>query len=440
MSSKNSFSSRLGFFAAAAGSAIGLCNIWKFPYEVNKYGGILYIAAYLFFATILAFPAVMADLRLGKRAQGGMAGAFPAFGKRGKALTGGLALLALIYFAFYSVIVGWLIGYLEAMLTGELLNCGDYTHFWNDLQSNIYSNLLYTIVGIVGVGLINQADLNAGLERWCKILLPILCLFLLLLVGYVLYLPGTFEQVKNIFTPSFDDFSWAGLGSAMTQSFLSLGLGCGIMITYGAYVSDKEDLRKAAGVIVFSDIAVALLAVLLILPLVYVKHGTVEQDTALVFISLPHIFASLGSVAGMVIGTIFFLLLIFAAVTSSIALLEVPVSYLQHAWGWSRRKSVGGAMGASILLSIPAILGQAGKAPFAAFVGKYSYFDFTILLTEALIPIVALASIAYVIVESKQSKEGAGWRFPLKAPYTYFYLVCITFIAGLNIWMKWQGK
>ncbi len=439
-SQKNTFSSRLGFLAAAAGSAIGLCNIWKFPYEVARYGGGSYILLYLFFAVLLAFPAVMADLQLGRSAKGGLYGAFAQGGRWGSRLTLGMVILALFYYAFYNVIVGWVLGYLVALLRGELLGCGDYAAFYAAFQGNVSHNILYTLIVMVGVGLINQADLTTGIERWCKVLLPLLLFFLLLLMGYVLTLPGAIKGLAFLFTPRAEALSLAAVTSAMTQSFLSLGLGCGILITYGAYVDKKEDLRQSSAIIVASDVLVALLAAMLILPLIFSQNISATEGTSLVFISLPYIFAQLGPMVGVAVGSAFFFFLLFAAITSSIALLEVPAGYLQQALGWSRRRSVAITSLVATSLSIPCILGQGGVAPFAHLMTlqgvPYNYFDSTVLVIEALLPIIAWGSIAYVVLES-QCREGARkWCFPLTAPYTYGYLLLIALIALANIWMK----
>ncbi len=443
-SQHSNFSNRLGFIAAAAGSAVGLGNIWKFPYEAGEHGGGIYLMMYIFFTIVLGYPLVVGELTIGRNSPNSLYGAFTHKGRGGKAFALIMAIMALCIYSFYNIITGWLLGYGVEIVRGTLLASNDFKAFFQDFQSSLPKGFLYTLVMMLLIAYINQSKVADGIERWCKVLMPLFFLILIVLVVYVLFLPGALEGLKFFFWPDKAAFSMKGMVSAMSQAFLSLGLGCGIMITYGSYVDKKENLNTSAAAITLSDTVVAIMAGMLIFPLIASQGVSPNEGPALVFISLPGIFQQLGSVAGPLFGFIFFMLLLFAAVTSSMSLLEVPVAYLQQAMGWKRRKSVGVASIVATLLSIPSILGCAGIAPFADLLtlgGKsYDALDFFAMLTLDLgIPTMTFFTSLYILylnIKARGTQKENKVSFPLSLPFTFVYPVLVGIIVLLNICQK----
>ncbi|WP_258105011.1 sodium-dependent transporter [Marinoscillum sp. MHG1-6] len=331
MATRGSFSNRLGFVLAAAGSAVGLGNIWKFPFEVALGGGAAFVLMYLLFCFLLCFPVMVTEVTIGRKTQKNPVGAFTALGFKNWRFIGVLGLVAgVVILSFYNVIAGWAFGYFVEMASGNFAvsqNFGAFTSDWVKVG-------LYAIVFMFFTAFFVSKGVSGGIERLAKILMPSLIVMILILVGYSFTLPNAMEGVKFYLIPDVSAINIGTIGGALRQAFFSLSLGMGALITYGSYLSKNDNIVSSSAFITLADVGIAFIAGLMIFPLVAYNNGgdmsMVQSDQAgpgLIFITLPGVFETLGPGLGAFIGAFFFLLLSFAALTSTVSLLEVPVSY-----------------------------------------------------------------------------------------------------------------
>lgn len=363
MTTRGVFSSRLGFILAASGSAVGLGNVWGFPAQVASNGGAAFVLMYLILAFVLAYPVLMAELLIGRATESNVV---DALGKISKGRSGrvvgmwGIATVSLIL-AFYGIVGGWMLAYtLESLASLVGL---DQIADWL-ISSSLSRNILFCglfmllTVGIVSGGVVN------GIERWSVRLMPTLFALMLLLFGYVMTQDGAIDGLKVYLLPDFSEVLNPDLLiSAMGQAFFSMSLGVGTMLIYGSYVSHKENLPKLGASVALVDIGVAVLAGLLIIPAMYValhngvqifaENGQLLAEDTLIFTVLPSLFATMG-VMGLVVAFAFFLLMSIAALTSSISMLEVPVSYVVENRKVARNKAVW--LIAAIIFSISTLI------------------------------------------------------------------------------------
>ena len=352
---KNEFASKLGFVMAAAGSAIGIGNIWSFPTLAANFGGGAFLFSYLVFTLFLGFPMLVAEIALGRH--GGQDPASSLVKVSGSPLAkkiGFLAgsfsvLVAFFILSFYSVVAGWFFSFaLEPFTT--LMGFGEFSSWLTSFSHSEGRDIFFTLLFAVLTFTVVKQGIEEGIERWSKKLMPLLFALLFGLSVYLLFLPGAMEGLKHYLVPDFakvlqKDVLLASLG----QSFFSLSLGAGVMMVYGAYLGKKENLVSVTGLVVLLDTLVAFLAGLLIIPATYVaKERGVEVFTAegllidsdrLVFSVLPELFQSMGGFSFFV-APLFYLLMIVAALTSSISMLEAPVSFLSNQTKLGRKKSV----------------------------------------------------------------------------------------------------
>lgn len=375
---RGQFGSRLGFILAAAGSAVGLGNIWGFPTQAASNGGAAFVLVYLVLAFLLAYPVLMAELLLGRHAHGNAVIALTriADGKITKAVGASTGLIGIVVasliLSFYAIVAGWMLGFTAAYPLAAL----DMQTFADWLTAfNVPRNLsLMAVFMLMTVGIILGGVQN-GIERWSTRLMPALVVTLVILGAYVLTLEGAMDGLAIYLLPDFSkvlsgDLVLAALGSA----FFSLSLGVGTMLIYGSYLSDEEHLPSIGAQVAVIDVALAVLAGFLILPAMYVAaargveifdaSGALLSEDTLIFTVLPALFDSLGSV-GTLVATAFFGLMSIAALTSSISMLEVPVAFLVERFDWSRRRAallaglVIGLMSTAIVLNFNALFGLA---------------------------------------------------------------------------------
>ena len=383
------FSSSIGFIATAAGAAVGLGNIWKFPYEAGRGGGGAFLLIYLIFIALLGYPLLVCKTALGRRLQGGVYHTYAAAGKW-KLLGFFTTLIPVLVLSFYSVVAGWTVGYTLALLQGNLTAGTAMGPFFGQLTSNFPTNLGYTATILVLTAIIVAGGVQQGLERISKVMMPLFLLLLLGLIGYALTLPGAGKGVAFYLIPKVGDITLHTLHQALGQSFLSLALGGGVFITYGAYMKADENLPKTALAVVLSDTLVAFLAGLMIFPLIFHQSIAPTAGPPLVFIALPQAFQALGPVAGPVVGIAFFVLLLFAAITSTISMLEIPVKYLMEAFSLRRTPTVIGMTGFICLLSLPSMLSFGGPACLTRFWGQKHFMDCLIGLVDFGMPLICL--------------------------------------------------
>lgn len=374
--SRGGFSSRFGFVMAASGSAVGLGNIWGFPTQAASNGGAAFLIVYLLLAFLLAYPALMAELILGRHAHSNAVTALRQvsrnrfIGKLG-ALTGimGLTVAGLIL-SFYAIVAGWMIAFCLSSLA-ELSGIPAISSWLTSF--GLSRNIVFLLVFLALTNAIVSAGIQQGIERWSQRLMPALLITLVLLVLYVLTLDGAIAGLKVYLMPDFARVLSPQLVlNALGAAFFSLSLGVGTMLIYGSYVSDDENLPLLGGIVTLVDVSIAVLAGFLVLPAMYVAlHNGVEIFTAsgslisedtLIFTVLPELFATMG-LTGTLVSFTFFLLMTIAALTSSISMLEVPVAYVTEELSTERRVTawvIGGliaCISCTILLNFEVLFG-----------------------------------------------------------------------------------
>ena len=352
MVNRGEFGSRLGFILAAAGSAVGLGNIWGFPTQAASNGGAAFLLVYLVLAFALAYPILMAELILGRHAHGNSVVALTRIAERPVtkavgALTGLAGILvASSILSFYSIVSGWMLGFtasypLAAM--GYDTQAAWLTGF--SLSRNV---ILMALFSVMTIGIV-MGGVQGGIERWSRRLMPTLIITLIALAAYVLSLDGASEGLKVYLVPDFSKILSADLIlRALGSAFFSLSLGVGTMLIYGSYISDEEHLPSIGVQVALIDVGIAVLAGFLILPAMYVAlargveifdaTGALLSEDTLIFTVLPELFATLGT-AGLIVATAFFFLMSVAALTSSISMLEVPVAFLTERFQWTRSRA-----------------------------------------------------------------------------------------------------
>ena len=356
---RGQWSSRIGFILAAAGSAIGLGNIWRFPYLAGEGGGGAFVLIYLLCVFIIGMPYLYAELALGRNSQRNPVGAI-------KAITGGgslwiaigafCVLAGFIILSYYSVIAGWAVGYAAKDLIAPTMGFGEFAASPFLVIGLLGVFLLLTFLVVVG-------GIEKGIERWAKILLPILFVLMILVIIRSVTLEGAGEGLAFYLIPDFSAVTSELIIAALGQAFFTLSLGMGAMITYGSYLSKSEDIAISGGYVVIFNTVIALMAGLMIFPAIFAMGADPETGPALVFVILPEVFAEMP--LGTLVSVTFFILLSIAALTSSISLLEVVVSYFVDEQRWSRAKSVW-LIGAFVfVMAIPSALSQGAVGAFS---------------------------------------------------------------------------
>lgn len=348
---RGTWNSKLGFILAAAGSAVGLGNIWGFPTQVADNGGAAFILIYLICCIAVGFPVMIAELAIGRKTQKNPVGAFRMLGGDSKIapLIGYWGVLCgVMILSFYLVISGWTLGYvLEEIF--YYFGHQDLAASLGDL-GNGPKNAVFTLLFMLMTILIVTGGVSQGIEKATKALMPVLLGILVLLIIYIFTLEGAVEGLKMYISPDFSTIDGGLILSALGQAFFSLSLGMGALITYGSYLNKKQNLVESAAYVTIFDIGIAFIAGLLVIPAMFVAQaggvqifnpetGDLFSSVTLVFDVLPEMFHNIGGVLGMILGITFFVLLGLAALTSSISLLEVPVSYVIDEFNIRRKKA-----------------------------------------------------------------------------------------------------
>ncbi|WMS87765.1 sodium-dependent transporter [Pleionea litopenaei] len=353
MAARGSFNTRLGFILAAAGSAVGLGNIWKFPFEVGHGGGAAFVLVYLAFCFILCYPVLVTEIAIGRKTQRNPVGAFKALGFRKWAIIGYLGLASgVLILSFYNVVAAWSFGYVIEMLQG---NFGIGNEFGSFISDAVKVGL-YGVIFMSTTAFIVSNGISGGIERAAKILMPSLLVIIVGLLIYALTLPNAMEGVKFYLVPDFSKLTGDVIYSALGQAFFSLSLGMGALITYGSYVDRKENIVSAGAFITLADVGIAFIAGFMMFPFVFSQGIEPNGGAGLIFVTLPGVFESLGPIIGVICGVLFFLLLTFAALTSTVSLLEVPTSYVVDEHGVDRKKAVWVIATIIFIIGIPSML------------------------------------------------------------------------------------
>jgi len=365
----------VGFILAAAGSAVGLGNIWRFPYLAGQNGGAIFLVVYLACIVLLCFPVMVGEISIGRAANRDAYGTYTNLGNKRWGYLGLFGILVGIFIlSFYNVVAGWAFGYFLHISFGDLLNEPDMGSFFgafvNDildlssLQGLAGSNFLFSLAFMCMTAYIVSQGVQKGIELANRIMMPALYAILIGIIVYSLTLPNALSGVGFYLVPDFSELKLHTVFEALKQAFFSLSLGMGTLITYGSYLSKKENIPSSAAVISVADTSVAFLAGLMVFPLVHFLQYKLQIDSVatagppLIFIVLPQIFHEMGPFMGKLIGGLFFLLVCFAALTSTVSLIEVPVAYLVDQKKM-KRKIVVWAMAAIIfIVGMPSMMSQ----------------------------------------------------------------------------------
>lgn len=416
---RSSFSGKLGFVLAAAGSAVGLGNIWRFPYLAAKYGGGIFLLIYIILAVTFGYTMIVAETALGRMTRKSPVGAFRAYGNKKRFRAGGWinAIIPMLIVPYYSVIGGWVCKYLFTYLRGgaaELAADGCFAGF----LSNGAAGEVWFLVFSAMVLLIIFAGVRNGVERVSKISMPILVALALAIAIYSMTRPGAIEGVKYFLIPNPENFSWMTVVTAMGQMFYSLSIAMGILITYGSYTKDDVSIEGATERVELFDTAIAVMAGLMIIPAVFAFSGgdpeALQAGPSLMFVTIPKVFASMGVTT--LAGILFFALVLFAALTSAISLTECAVSTFEDELGWDRKKAT--VCVAAIMLAL-GTLSSLGYGPLAnVTIFGMAFLDFFDFLTNSvMMPISALAICIYAVrsvtlerIAAEVEKGGAPFK------------------------------
>ena len=391
---RSSFSGKIGFVLSAAGASVGLGNIWRFPYLAAKYGGGIFLLVYILLAVTFGYSMIIAETALGRMTHKSPVGAFSAFGKgRGRALGGWInAIIPILIVPYYSVIGGWVIRYLADYVSGHGSELAQDGYFSNFIASGLSAEVCFVIFTGATLAII-FAGVRNGVERVSKVMMPILVVLSVVIAVYSVTRPGALAGVKYFLVPNVSNFSWMTVVTAMGQMFYSLSIAMGILVTFGSYMKKDVSIEDSTQNVEIFDTAIAIMAGLMIIPAVFSFSGgdpdTLQAGPSLMFITLPKVFAEMG--LGTVVGVLFFVLVLFAAVTSSIALTESAVSTFEDELGWDRKRStvlIGVIM---IALGSLSALGYGPLAGVTVFgMQMLDFFDF--LTNSVMMPIAAIAT------------------------------------------------
>lgn len=398
---RSAFSGKIGFVLSAAGASVGLGNIWRFPYLAAKYGGGIFLLIYIILAFTFGYTMIVAETALGRMTKKSPVGAFASFGKKGGLSFGGWinAIIPILIVPYYSVIGGWVIRYLADYIGGhgsELAADGYFSAF---ISSGPSAEICFAIFTVFTLSII-FAGVRNGVERVSKVMMPILVVLSVVIAGYSVTRPGALEGVKYFLVPNIANFSWMTVVTAMGQMFYSLSIAMGILVTFGSYMKKDVSIEESTENVEVFDTAIAIMAGLMI---------------------IPAVFASMG--LGTVVGVLFFVLVLFAAITSSIALTESAVSTFEDELGWDRTRStvlIGAIM---VALGSLSALGYGPLAEVTVFGMQFlDFFDF--LTNSVMMPIAAIATCLLVsrvigVEQIAQEVEQDGQRFRRKPVFNF---------------------
>ena len=416
---RSTFSGKLGFVLSAAGASVGLGNIWRFPYLAAKYGGGIFLLVYIILALTFGYTMIVAETALGRMTKKSPVGAFGKFGKSGWLSFGGWinAIIPVLIVPYYSVIGGWVIKYLVEYIKGNSAGLATDGYFSEFISGGVSTEVCFIVFSLITL-LIIYAGVQNGVERVSKFMMPVLVVLSVVIVVYSVTRPGAMEGVKYFLVPNPANFSWMTVVAAMGQMFYSLSIAMGILVTFGSYMKKDVSIEGSTTNVEIFDTAIAMMAGLMIIPAVFAFSGgdpdTLQAGPSLMFITIPKVFASMGM--GTFVGIMFFLLVLCAALTSSIALTESAVSTFQDEMKWSRKKAT---VIVGIIMIILGSLSSLGYGPlaFVKIIGMQflDFFDF--LTNSVMMPIAAIATcllVSRVIgvqkIEEEVTLEGGNFR------------------------------
>ena len=449
MASREKFGSRLGFILVSAGCAIGIGNVWKFPYITGMYGGAAFILMYLAFLVVLGLPIMVCEFTVGRGSQMGMGRAFEKLEPKGTkwhhlkwiSIWGSFLLMM-----FYTMVGGWMLNYAYMEATGKLsgLNGDEVANAFSNMLSSPQTMALWAVVAIVISFGACAFGVQKGVEKVTKVMMLLLLVLMMALAVNSVFLPNASEGIKFYLVPNFKSIAEAGIGNAvfaaMSQAFFTLSLGIGAMEIFGSYLDRKKRITGEAVNIVLLDTFVALMAGFIIIPACFSFGVQPDSGPSLLFITLPNLFNSMKG--GRIWGTLFFIFMSFAALSTIIAVFENIVAMFMDMSGWSRKKSVGINFVLITVLSMPAILGfnlLSNIQPLGDGSTIMDVEDF--LVSSNLLPLGSLVFVMFCVRKNgwgfenflKEANEGEGIKFP---QWIRFYMQYILPIIVTIIYLK----
>ena len=435
------WSGKLAFVLAGAASAVGLGSMWRFPYLAAKYGGGTFLFLYLVFVFTIGVALLLLETAFGRKTGQSCIGAFKAFGKKYAPLGVFASCVPFIIVPYYCVIGGWVVKYMAAYLTDGPAVLADGGGYFNAFISSGYESALFMLVFMVLTYAVVALGVNNGIEKANLIMMPALIVVSAALGIYALTLPGALEGLAFYVVPDLSKISPELVVAALGQTFFTLSLAMGIMFTYGSYLAKKEKLTSSVVQIAGTTFAVSLLAGLMVVPATFATLGSGDAvaenaGPSLMFVILPQVFNSMGE-AGGIVGCVFFILVIFAALTSSISLTEACVSIVQDGAGWSRKRSIAVSVAVITVVGFVVNLGYSSLAFIQPLGDGTSILDFMDFLSNSvMMPLAALMTCIFVgwVIGPKviADEVKVSARFRLEKVWTvtikYIAPVCIALI------------
>ena len=417
---RKGFGSRIGFVLAAAGSAVGLGNIWRFPYLAAKYGGGFFLLVYIILAVTFGFTLMLTEIAIGRRTGKSVLGAYKAVDKRFGFMGWMAAIIPAIILPYYCVIGGWVLKYMTLFVANSggaataLVPASDGTSvtFFEDLIGHAGTPTLFFVIYVALNAVVILLGVQKGIENVSKILMPVLFILIVGIGIYTLTLPGALDGVAYYLLPNFDNFDieklFKTVAAASSQLFYSMSIAMGILVTYGSYMRKEDSLEGSVRKIEVFDTAVALLAGLIIIPSVFVFSGgdadALNKGPGLMFITLPQVFESMPF--GEFVGAVFFILVSLAALTSSISLMETVVAAVMEKFKMSRVKACIVVIIITLALGMLSVLGYSDWSAVKLFGMQFlDFFDF--ITNSVMMPILALLTCVLIgyIVKTKYIEE-----------------------------------
>ncbi len=429
MSDKKKFTGKIGFILAAAGSAVGLGNLWRFPYLAAKYGGGTFLLIYLVLAVTFGFSLMLTEIAIGRKTGKNVLEAYGELNKKFRFLGYLSAVVPVIIFPYYCVIGGWVVKYMMAYITNSYGNA-EPTSYFTTFISGVTQPILYLSIFLLASAIIVALGVQKGIEKFSKILMPVLVILSIAVAIYGLTVPGALKGFIYYIKPDLSKFSFQAVLAAAGQLFYSLSLAMGIMITYGSYMKKEEKIESCVRQIEIFDTGIAFIAGLIIVPAVFTFSGQSDSvltaGPSLMFITLPQIFS--GMKLGTLFAAVFFLLVFFAALTSAVSLMETIVSIIEDKFHLKRIPACIIVSVFSFALAIPSTLGNGIWSGITLFGMQFlDFFDF--ISNTVLMPVVALLMcifVGYVLKTDVIAKEvEKGETFKSRKLYN----VIIKFVA-----------
>jgi NSS family neurotransmitter:Na+ symporter len=437
---RESWESRIGFILAVAGSAVGLANIWRFPYIVGAHGGAAFVCVYLLCLLLIGFPVFIAEILIGRTTQTSPSGAFRTLGGKKWTWAGKMTILTgFIVSSFYSAVAGWVLGYLIEAVSGNITSfqsASEATEHNLSLLGTPWWGVGFHFLFIVLCLGVLYMGVRKGIERGNKIMMPLLLILLVLLVIKGLTLEHAGEGLRFLFTPNWSLLTPASILIALGQAFFTLSLGQGTMVTYGSYLRTNSNLIKSCLPVVIMDTCVSLLAAMAVFTIVFSVGIKPDSGPALIFQTLPLVFSQLPG--GYLLAILFFLLVSLAALTSEISAMEPTIAYLMDEWKWKRKSAVAACGICSFLIGIPSALST-------SVLKDVTWMDLTFLdivhnlASNILIPLGGLAAVLLVGWAWGMKKalpalrEGTGDLFERHPILNRYFWFCIKYAAPILI-------